>query len=51
MQPGEIPLVTPRELPAWERFAAEDRYRVVTAILQVARRQVEIGPRSTLLER
>jgi hypothetical protein len=28
-------------LPAWESFQAEDRRRLVQAILQAARRQVE----------
>jgi len=36
-----LPPVTPRALPRWESFAAEDRARVVRAVLHAARRQVE----------
>jgi hypothetical protein len=36
-------------LPAWESFQAEDRRRLVQAILQAARRQVEhAGPADRL---
>jgi hypothetical protein len=31
-------------LPTWESFPLEDRHRVVNALLQAARRQVETWP-------
>lgn len=37
-----------RGLPDWESFPVGDRHRVVSAILQTARRQVETQPTSSL---
>ncbi len=45
-----LPPLTPRALPTWESFAAEDRARVVRAILHAARRQVESPAGRPLLE-
>jgi hypothetical protein len=38
-------------LPTWESFPVEDRHRLVSAILQAARRQVETRPVRHLPER
>jgi hypothetical protein len=35
----------PRTLPRWESFPLEDRHRLVCAILQAARHQVEMPSR------
>jgi hypothetical protein len=43
---GSRLLATPNlaaALPTWESFPAADRHRLVSAILQAARRQVEVA--------
>jgi hypothetical protein len=42
------PRSRPEALPAWESFPLADRQRLVTAILQAARRQVEARSASRL---
>ena len=37
----QVPRNRPAALPAWESFPLADRQRLVTVILQAARRQVE----------
>jgi hypothetical protein len=47
----QAPRSRPEALPAWESFPLADRQRLVTAILQAARRQVEgrsVSRRSTM---
>jgi hypothetical protein len=44
----QVPRGRPVALPAWESFPLADRQRLVTAILQAARRQVEARPASRL---
>ena len=42
----QAPRSRPEALPAWESFPPADRQRLVRAILQAARRQLEAGSAS-----
>ncbi|HET7517491.1 MAG TPA: hypothetical protein VFN05_07320 [Actinomycetes bacterium] len=44
----QVPRSRPEALPAWESFPLADRQRLVTVILQAARRQVEARSASRL---
>jgi hypothetical protein len=44
----QAPRSRPEALPAWESFPLADRQRLVTVILQAARRQVEARSASRL---
>ena len=44
----QVPRSRPAALPAWESFPLADRQRLVTVILQAARRQVEARSASRL---
>jgi hypothetical protein len=44
--PRAAPSGTP-VLPSWGSFPAEDRHRLVGALLRAARRRVETGPASS----
>jgi hypothetical protein len=44
----QVPRSRPVALPAWESFPLADRQRLVTAILQAARRQVATRSASRL---
>ena len=44
----QAPRSRPAALPTWESFPLADRQRLVTAILQAARRQVEARSASRL---
>jgi len=43
-----VPRSRPEELPTWESFPLADRQRLVRALLQAARRQVEARSVSSL---
>jgi hypothetical protein len=47
----QVPRSRPEALPAWESFPLADRQRLVTVILQAARRQIEAGSASRLATR
>lgn len=45
-----VPPTGMQALPGWESFPVADRHQVISAILRVARRQVETGPTTSVAQ-